>query len=92
MKKTLEILFRKSIELSDENYTNDQIEAKWIGNPPACATDIENAENRLGIKLPNDYVEMITIANGFPTCSNSVEPSFQKAKKLIIIEIMNTMS
>lgn len=82
MKKNLEILFRKSIELGDENYTNEQIEVKWIGNPPACATDIENAENRLGIKLPNDYIEMITIANGFPTCSNSVEPSFQKVQEI----------
>lgn len=36
----------------------------------------------MGIKLPNDYIEMITIANGFPTCSNSVEPSFQKVQEI----------
>ena len=41
---------------------------------------MENAENRLGIKLPQDYIEMVNISNAFPTCSNSVEPSFQKVE------------
>ena len=35
-----------------------------------------------GIKLPEDYVEMVMIANGFPTCSTSVEPSFLKVEEI----------
>tara|TARA_B100000745_G_C20007454_1_gene342145 strand:+ start:18 stop:542 length:525 start_codon:yes stop_codon:yes gene_type:complete len=82
MKETLEILFDKSIELGDENYSEEQIKTKWIGNLPVSATEIENAEKRLEIKLPQDYIEMVSIANGFPTCSNSVEPSFQKVDEI----------
>ncbi|RKD92868.1 SMI1/KNR4 family protein [Mangrovibacterium diazotrophicum] len=82
MKETLEILFDKSIEFCDENYTEEQIKTKWIGNLPASGTEIENAEKRLGIKLPQDYIEMVSTANGFPPCSNSVEPSFQKVDEI----------
>lgn len=82
MNETLEILFDKSIELGDENYTEEQIRTRWIGNLPASVTEIENAEKRLGIKLPQDYIEMVSAANGFPTCSNSVEPGFQKVDEI----------
>jgi hypothetical protein len=82
MKETLGILFDKSIELGDENYTEEQIKTKWIGNLPASSEEVENAEKRLGIKFPQDYIEMVRTANGFPTCSNSVEPSFQKVDEI----------
>lgn len=82
MKETLGILFKKSIELGDESYTKQQVITEWIGNPPANAIEIKNAEKRLGIKLPQDYIEMISTANGFLTCSNSVEPSFQKIEEI----------
>jgi hypothetical protein len=82
MKETLEILFDKSIELGDETFTEKQIITKWLGNLPADKAEIENAEKRLGLKLPQDYIEMLSIANGFLTCSNSVEPSFQKVEKI----------
>lgn len=82
MKETLETLFGKSIELGDEKYTEEQINTKWIGNPPVSSTEIENAEKRLGLKLPQDYIEMIRIANGFIICSMSVEPSFQKIDEI----------
>ena len=78
MKKTLEILFEKSVAFGDEEYSDIQIQTKWIGNPPATNKEIENTEKRLGLKLPQDYINMLSIANGFPTSSNSVEPSFQK--------------
>jgi len=82
MKETLEILFEKSIELGDEKFTDKQIKTKWCGNLPADKIEIENAEKRLGINLPQDYIELVTIANGFPTCSNSIEPTFQKVEKI----------
>lgn len=82
MKETLGILFDKSIELGDENYTEEQIKTKWIGNLPASSEEVENAEKRLGIKFPQDYIEMVRTSNGFPTCSNSVEPSFQKVDEI----------
>jgi cell wall assembly regulator SMI1 len=82
MKKSLEILFEKSIVLGDVEYSDTQIKSRWVGNPPATVEEIENTEKRLGLKLPQDYIELVTIANGFPTCSNSVEPSFQKVEEI----------
>jgi len=80
MKETIKTLFEKSIELGDEEFTQEQISSKWIGNPSANQSEIESAEKRLGISLPKDYIELLTIANGFPTCTNNVEPSFQKVQ------------
>ena len=82
MKDTLNILFDKSIQLGEANYTEKQVELKWIGNPPVSSIEIEEAESRLGIIFPQDYIELLTIANGFPTCSNSVEPSFLKVSEI----------
>jgi len=82
MRKCLEILFEKSILLGQEKYSDTEIKSRWIGNPPATIHEIENTEKRLGLKLPQDYIELVTIANGFPTCSNSVEPSFQKVREI----------
>lgn len=82
MKRTLEILFEKSVVLGDEEYTDTQIQSKWIGNPPATIEEIDNTEKRLGLKLPQDYIAMVSIANGFPTSSNSVEPSFLKLEEV----------
>jgi len=82
MKKTLAILFEKSIELGDETYSHDQLKSKWIGNPPATIEEILETENRLGIELPKDYKEMLMISNGFPTSTNSVEPTFQQVNKI----------
>ena len=82
MKKTLSILFEKSIELGDEEYTKEQLSMKWIGNPPATFEEIKLTENRLGIELPSDYKEILLISNGFPTSTNALEPSFQKVNEI----------
>jgi hypothetical protein len=82
MKATLAKLFEKSIELGDETFSDDQIKAKWIGNPPATTDEIEATESRLGIKLPSDYKKMLLVSNGFPTSANAVEPTFQKISEI----------
>lgn len=82
MKKKLKILFEKSIELGDEKYTNEQINSKWIGKNPASKIEIRQVEERLGINFPQDYVELLTITNGFLTCSRDVEPSFQAIEEV----------
>lgn len=55
---------------TDMVFDQMQEEAKWLGYPPATATEIQAAENRLGINLPQDYVEFLKISNGFS------QPSF----------------
>lgn len=82
MKEILALLFKKSIDLGDEEYSDHQRETNWIGNPPATSEDIKSTEERLQIDLPPDYKEMLMIANGFPTSINTVEPSFQKVSEI----------
>lgn len=77
MKAILSQLFEKSVALGDEEYSDEQKVAKWIGNPPATSENIRQAEKRLNVILPEDYKQMLLVANGFPTSNNSVEPSFE---------------
>ncbi len=76
MKKLLSKLFEKSIELNDYNYSDEQIEKKWIGNPRATLAEIKKIEIRLNVEFPNDYKSILLISNGFLTSTDAVEPSF----------------
>lgn len=82
MKTILSKLFEKSIELGDEVYSEEQIQSKWLGNASSTLDEIRRAEERLQIELPEDYKEMLLLANGFPTSNNSVEPSFLDVNKI----------
>ena len=46
MKDLIELLFKKSIELGDYEYTQEQINKQWIGNSPASKFKIEEIENK----------------------------------------------
>lgn len=45
MKRKIKILFEKSVELGDENYTNEQINSKWIEKSTASEIEIKQAKN-----------------------------------------------
>lgn len=76
MKDILTKLFKLSIAYGEESYSLEQAESGWLGNTPASEKEIRELEDRLRLKLPADYKEMLKVANGFPTCSDSTEPSF----------------
>ena len=82
MKSTIQLLFKRSIETGNENYSEDQINSNWIGNPPATISEIKRAEERLQIELPEDYIELLLITNGFLTSNSAVEPSFVKLDQI----------
>ncbi|MCX2743355.1 SMI1/KNR4 family protein [Mangrovivirga sp. M17] len=82
MKKILTDLFLNSINSKDSNYTSEQLENNWIGNPPATEKEISAAESRLKVTLPEDYKEFLLIANGYPTYNDAVEPSFEKVNNI----------
>jgi len=70
------MLERKEFELS-----SGQIESKWVGNKPATDSEIQEAENRLKLKLPGDYKAFLKLTNGFPA-SSSVEPTFAPVSEI----------
>ncbi len=80
MKNHLSQLFQKSIALGDVDYSEIQKSTQWLGNPPATKEEIKKAELRLGLNLPSDYQEMLSLCNGFLTSSFDIEPSFLSVK------------
>ncbi|MFB3386345.1 SMI1/KNR4 family protein [Flavobacterium sp. LAR06] len=75
MKNLLISISEKAIKYEDFNFTPEQIEHNWLGTIPASEKQISDVENKLGIKLPNDYIEFLKITNGF-SAPNHIEPSF----------------
>lgn len=86
-----------SIKSEDISYSNEQIEANWIGNNPSKIVDIESVEKNLGVKLPQDYKDFLLITNGFSATRNGTEPRFEAVENIdylvnidnFIVEIWN---
>ncbi len=85
MKDLLNDISEKAIKYEDFNFTEKQIENQWFGNIPATEREILEAEIRLGVILPEDYKEFLTITNGF-SAPNDIEPSFQKIEEIDLLE------
>jgi len=81
LKKLLIDISEKAIKLEDFNFTSEQIKNSWLGNIPATETQISEVENKLGVKLPEDYIEFLSITDGF-LAPNDVEPSFESIEKI----------
>lgn len=81
MKNLLISISEKAIKYEDFNFTSEQIENKWLGTIPASEKQISEAENKLGIKLPKDYIELIKMSNGF-SAPNDIEPSFESIENI----------
>jgi len=83
MKQQISTLFEKAVQLKQNNvYSKSQRDANWVGNHPATAQQIEAAEQRLNIVLPDDYKIFLQIANGYSTCNDAVEPSFMQVQDI----------
>lgn len=81
MKDLLKAISEKAIKYEDFNFTSEQIENNWLGTISVTQEQINKAENKLGIKLPEDYVEFLKITNGF-SASNDIEPSFESIENI----------
>ena len=81
MKNLLISISEKAIKYEDFNFTTEQIESNWLGTISASEKQIIEAENKLGIKLPKDYIEFIKITNGF-SAPNDIEPTFEAIENI----------
>ena len=96
MKELLSQISKKAIQLADIEFSELQIQNKWLGNSPANLTEIDLAEKRLGLKLPLDYKKFLSITNGFKASTN-IEPTFLDINKIdflknIDLETINIFS
>jgi len=84
LKKISEI----AIEQTTFDFSQQAIETKWLGQPPTTVTDIEVAEKRLGLQLPQDYKDFLKTSNGFNPFSlvNVTLSSVDKADMLVNVD------
>lgn len=88
MKNLLIEISQKATKYENLNFTTEQIEKEWLGNIPATEKEISDTEIRLGVKLPEDYKEFLSITNGF-SAPIDVEPSFEKIVKVDYLKNVN---
>lgn len=81
MKGVLQNLSAWVIRYPERSFSEEQIKSKWLGNPPATADEIDQAEKRLGIKFPDDYREFLGICNGF-NMQSWTDPAFHPVEKI----------
>lgn len=75
MEQILKEISYASILIGEAAATKEQIENNWLGFKPATSNEIQEAEQRLGLKLPEDYISFLKVTNGF-AIANNIEPSF----------------
>ncbi|UUF15418.1 MULTISPECIES: SMI1/KNR4 family protein [Flavobacterium] len=81
IKDLLKAISEKAIKYEDFNFTPEQIENNWLGTISVTQEQINKTENKLGIKLPEDYVEFLKITDGF-SAPNDIEPSFESIENI----------
>jgi|TARA_R110000744_G_scaffold374594_1_gene487479 hypothetical protein len=81
MNSLLKQISEKAIDLADFEFTQEQIENKWLGAKPTAETEIKLIEKRLGIEFPNDFKQFLSITNGF-SAPNEIEPTFEPINKI----------
>ena len=60
---------RIALMRDDMSFSSQAMESQWLGNKPASAKAICDAEARLGLSLPDDYKGFLRTSNGFePLC------------------------
>jgi hypothetical protein len=67
---------------SDRHKSGDFTESN-IYFPPAKISDIDLAEKKLGIKLPQDYVDFLLVTNGFDGMIGESYVVFEKLEKVV---------
>jgi hypothetical protein len=79
-----------AVKLQRSAFTDNQKQSNWLGCTPALLADIEIAENRLRVKFPKDYKNLLLVTNGFFTPCNSTEPTFEKIERVDYLKNIDT--
>jgi hypothetical protein len=81
MIKILQNISKKAILLNDFDFSDEQIKSNWLGVVGAKDNEIAVAEEKLKIKLPDDYIDFLKISNGFSQTS-TISCSFLSVDKI----------
>lgn len=82
MKNLLEKLSKEAVILNPDFFTDEEKNTQWIGRNPATEEDIAEAEKKLGIKLPNDVIELYKASNGTSVILNQTFCAFMPIEQI----------
>jgi hypothetical protein len=82
MKTLLEQLSKEALALNLDFFTDEEKTTQWIGRNPATDEAIANAEKKLGIKLPNDVIELYKTSNGTSVILNQTFCAFMPIEQI----------
>jgi cell wall assembly regulator SMI1 len=88
MLKTLQEISKKALLLNDFDFSEEQTKTKWLGTTGADGKEILDVEQKLKVKLPDDYTEFLKISDGFPQTS-SINCSFLSVGKIDYLKTLD---
>jgi len=81
MRLILERISDLAIKLDEIELDSTQKDTFWIGNDGSSKKSIMEAETRLGVKLPADYLQFLIVTNGFQAPID-IEPTFHPVEEI----------
>jgi cell wall assembly regulator SMI1 len=82
MKNLLQKISEEAIALNSDFFTDEEKTTLWIGRNPATDEAIANAEKKIGIKLPNDVIELYKASNGTSVILNQTFCAFMPIEQI----------
>lgn len=82
MKTLLQKISKEAITLNPDSFTKEEKATQWIGRHPATDEAIVEAEKKLGLKLPNDVIELYKASNGTAVILNQTFGAFEPIEKI----------
>ncbi len=86
MKETLKQISLIAVKQKVWGLSEGHVLSRWLGTFPADSEDIRNAEQRLGVELPEDYKQFLSITNGFFTPCDATEPTFERVTNIDLLK------
>ena len=77
-----------AIEQNTYDFSQRQINEKWLGYKNASDKQIKNAENRLGIELPGEYKEFLRASNGL-ACLSTIDVTLMPVEEINYLKVLD---
>jgi hypothetical protein len=82
VKKILQKISEEAIALTPGSYSEEEKASQWIGRNPATNEAIAKTEQRLGITLPEDVVELYKTSDGTSVILNQTFSGFMPVEQI----------
>ncbi len=82
MQEILQKISKEAISLNPGFFSEEEKTTQWIGRNPATTETITEVENKLGIKLPNDVIELYKVSNGTSVILNQSKSAFMPIEQI----------